>query len=222
MSVFVRKVFELVGFTLNWFVSVVFRLIATSACRFATFMALLLPVGVVFGEEVVVSFNGNFLFYNAPVMQTEPGHGLEYVGYVSRWGGVWVSTLDVRGERPSVLKRELVHDYHEDIDAERGYADDQAAPALILDVSGDRLLLATSYHGSDLFIYEKPLRSSAAFRLLDRIVGRYTYPRFFTIDDQIYLLARRQSEGVLDGDLVMRSARDGFVSETVVVESRKC
>ncbi|WP_322629718.1 hypothetical protein [Halothiobacillus sp.] len=132
-----------------------------------------------------------------------------------------VAEFDVNGGKAKGAGRQLVHDHREVVDLDKGHADDHAAPAIIQDVTRDRLLLATSYHGSDLFLYEKPLGSAQPFKPLVQIAGRYTYPRFLLANGETFLLARRQSEGVLDGDLVMRSSRDGFASEQVVIPSRE-
>jgi hypothetical protein len=50
-------------------------------------------------DEQVITLDGNFLFYNAPVVQTAPG-GEEYVAYMSRWGGYMWPALASRGIGP--------------------------------------------------------------------------------------------------------------------------
>lgn len=78
---------------------------------------------------------------------------------------------------------------------------------------------ATAYHGSDLFVYAQGLNSNEDFVHVAKFEVRYTYPRWFKQAEEVYLLARRQTQGVRDGNLVIRTSADGFATERVVVES---
>jgi len=186
------------------------------------FLGLLLLGGCqydAFVEQKPVSFNGNFLFYNAPAAQRIPGTSTEYVSYVNRWGAVMVTELIVKNNRTRIITEEIVHEYTNSINYDRGYADDHAAPALLFDTSENRLLVATAYHGSDLFLYEKKLGLNESFRLVQHIPGRYTYPRFIEYRGKTYLFLRNQSPGKLLGHLVVRSSLDNFTAEQVVIPS---
>jgi hypothetical protein len=131
-----------------------------------------------------------------------------------------VARFGVKGDRARLLERQRVHDFRDDVNTDRGAAaDDHAAPAIWVDEPRKRVLVATSYHGTDLFLYRRGLDSTGPFERLAGFEGRYTYPRWFEYAGEVYLLARRQTPGVLDGDLVIRSSTDGFATERVVMAS---
>jgi hypothetical protein len=59
-------------------------------------------------------------------------------------------------------------------------------------------------------------------RLKRQIKGRYTYPRFLQINDEILLFSRLQSsKGVRNGHLVYRSSTDGFEAEKLAIKSKE-
>lgn len=129
----------------------------------------------------VVDEDATLLYYNSPAaVQTPMGIA---IGYITATGSVEVTIL---GEDRLTLP---VHDY--------GAPDDHAAPALWWD--GERLLIATSFHGSDLFLYQ--MNEEGQLSRLCQWEGRYTYPRFFKANTGIELLVRLQVEPKI-GDLV--------------------
>lgn len=111
----------------------------------------------------------------------------------------------------------LVHDYGVVINRFLGMSDDHAAPAIVVDKERKRLLLATSYHGTDLYIYEFHDELDG-FRLIKEVSGRYTYPRFLRYKDDVYLMSRLQSRR-MNGDLVVRKASDKFSTEQSILSS---
>lgn len=115
------------------------------------------------------------------------------------------------------LKSVLVHDYRLDINYDLGFADDHAAPAIIYDEAGRRLLIATSYHGTSMYVYEYFPESGTMHRLTTW-EGRYTYPQFIKSNGKIWLLARNQKTQD-SGDLVYRDDSDDFQSENTVMQS---
>lgn len=165
--------------------------------------------------ELKVSDDGNFLFYNNPVaLKYENGF---IVAYLTSKGKV---ELEVWAGKNKV-KSHTVHNFRDQIDRKRGWADDHAAPAIFHDKKKDILYLATAYHGTNLFIYKYSLKSDELKKVLE-LEGRYTYPRFFKKGREgIGLLARRQPEVGLRGDLIMRSSTDNFMSESLVVSSEE-
>jgi hypothetical protein len=80
------------------------------------------------------------------------------------------------------------------------------------------LLIATAYHGSDLYIYA--LKNNQV-KLKKRIAGRYTYPRWVQLQGEILLFSRLQSKGVLNGHLVYRSSMDSFELEKLAIKSKE-
>lgn len=129
-----------------------------------------------------------------------------------------VRRFERKDARLELIREYTVHDYHDMINHERGMADDHAAPAIIHDSQNDRLLLATSYHGTDMYVYEYH-SGQDGFTLLTTMRGRYTYPRLIKWHGDVYLFARLQPRGIKAGHLVVRSSRDDFDSEEVVIPS---
>lgn len=166
---------------------------------------------VEFGEENVVASNGNFLFYNNPVSVNFGGK--DYTAFVSSEGEIRVKSRGGDGE----VQNFLVHDYGAIINRSLGLSDDHAAPAIIIDKERNRLLLATSYHGTDLYIYEF-YEGLDNFKLIKEVAGRYTYPRFLEYGSDIYLVSRLQPSA-RSGDLVIRQASDNFSAEQTVLSS---
>lgn len=166
---------------------------------------------VEFGEESLAVSDGNFLFYNNPV--SVGFGGKNYIAFVNSEGEVRVRSEGRDGEVQSFL----VHDYGAIINRSLGMSDDHAAPAIVVDKERNRLLLATSYHGADLYIYELH-EGLDGFKLIQEIAGRYTYPRFLEYKDDVYLMSRLQSRS-MNGDLVVRKASDKFSTERVVLSS---
>ncbi|MEQ9544794.1 MAG: hypothetical protein RIK85_02150 [Marinobacter sp.] len=165
--------------------------------------------------ELKVSDDGNFLFYNNPVaLKYDNGF---IVAYLTSRGKV---KLDIWSDENKV-KSHTIHNFRDQIDRKRGWADDHAAPAIFHDENRHVLYLATAYHGTNLFIYEYSLKSGEIKQILVA-KGRYTYPRFFKGNQEnIGLLVRQQPEVGLRGDLIMRSSSDGFMSESIVVPSEE-
>lgn len=166
---------------------------------------------VEFGEESLVASDGNFLFYNNPVSVDFAERN--YIAFVNSKGEVRVRARGRDGE----VQNFLVHDYGPIINRSLGMSDDHAAPAIIVDKKGNRLLLATSYHGTDLYIYEF-YEGLDNFRLIKEVLGRYTYPRFLEYGSDVYLMSRLQLGG-LRGELVVRQASDKFSTEQTILSS---
>jgi len=164
--------------------------------------------------ERLISNNGNFLFYNSPV-SIDKKNGGGYVAFVTNDGKVIVQF----SERGSAVKEFVVHDYKSNIrkTSQGSNADDHAAPAIIYDKKKDRILLATSYHGTPLYVYE--VLGDNGTRLLAKLDGRYTYPRWFSFKQEVYLLTRKQPEGIKSGDLVLLKSKDLFASEEVLLRA---
>lgn len=163
------------------------------------------------GEESLAVSDGNFLFYNNPVSVNFGGKN--YIAFVSSEGGVRVRSESKDGE----VQNFRVHDYGAIINRSLGMSDDHAAPAIIVDKEGKKLLLATSYHGADLYIYEF-YEGIDNFKLIKEVAGRYTYPRFLEYKYDIYLMTRLQSRS-MNGDLVVRKASGKFSTEQSVLSS---
>lgn len=164
-----------------------------------------------FYREVLIADNGNFLFYNSPVAAKYKNGFV--VGYLTNKGDVYLDYL-VEGKAKKSL---LVHSYGKVINSDIGLADDHAAPAVIYDSENDRVLVATSYHGAPLYIYEVYLESSL-LKIVKEISGRYTYPRFLKNDGEIILTVRNQSRKK-EGDFVYLTSSDHFLTENILIPS---
>nr|QLL91150.1 hypothetical protein [Plesiomonas shigelloides] len=164
-------------------------------------------------KTVLLSEDGNFLFYNNPV-------GVKYrngflISYLKRNGEVILKYM----ESGKVIKRVVVHNYNNRITSDVGGADDHAAPAVIYDERRNRILVATAYHGDPMYIYEVDI-DKAIVSLFSEWNGPYAYPRFIKYDKNIILTARIQSKND-EGDFVYRSSIDGFKHEYVIARSGK-
>lgn len=162
-------------------------------------------------KEVELVSDGNFLFYNNPAS-------------VAYEGGFFLAYLASRGHvkldywnKARLLKSELIHDYKLDINYDLGLADDHAAPAIIYDGAGRRLLIATSYHGTSMYVYEY-FPELGTMRRVATWEGRYTYPQFVKSNGKVWLLARNQKTQN-SGDFVYRDASDDFQSENTIMRS---
>lgn len=159
-------------------------------------------------NDVLLSSDGNLLFYNAPSYAEFNGN--KYFAYITKNGHVLVQTTT--GELI------LVHDYTNVIIKELGKADDHAAPSLIYDKINDRLILATAYHGTSMHLYELK-RGSKKFNKLKEIPGAYTYPQLIIFSEEVLLLSRLQATKN-SGDLVIRRAMDNFNSENIILQAK--
>lgn len=167
-------------------------------------------------NENLITNDGNFLFYNSPIAaDTGP---YRFIAYLDRLGVVVVRKYKKNHGDIVYVEQYNVHDYADVINKNNGLADDHAAPALIYDNKNDRIILATAYHGTKLFIYEYSL-SDSYFLLLKVINGSYTYPRLIEWKDNVYLFTRLQLKGIKAGDFVVRSSNNDFSTERVVIKS---
>ena len=165
-------------------------------------------------QELLVSNNGNFLFYNSPVAVKMNGH--TFIAFITSEGKVTVNELSI----DKVINSFFVHDYSLNINKKIGFADDHAAPAIIYNNASKKLLLATSYHGTDLYLYEFTEKFNKV-KHLKTINGKYTYPRFVQYKSETLLFVRkifRQSRKIF-GDLVVFSSKDNFTKEKIVLSS---
>ena len=165
-----------------------------------------------------MAVDGNFLFYNSPVVTSDGVN--EYVVYLTSDGKVVIKKNIIINLsnffNKSATEEYVVHDYNSVINYNRGSADDHAAPSVIYDDVNDRIVIATAYHGSPLYIYQF---KEGKFKKIKKINGRYTYPRLFKSRGVVNLLARLQPEGIKGGDFVFRTSSDNFTSEETVVKS---
>lgn len=164
-------------------------------------------------KTVLLSKNGNFLFYNNPV-------GVKYkagflVSYLKRNGDVILKHI----ENGKVIKKIVVHSYNDIINSNVEGADDHAAPAVIYDSFRNRVMVATAYHGHPMYIYVVDI-DKAFVSLFSEWNGYYTYPRFIKYGTNIILTARNQNKNY-EGDFVYRSSSDGFKNEHVIAHSGK-
>ncbi|WOD12603.1 hypothetical protein RPW65_07100 [Pseudomonas sp. NyZ704] len=173
--------------------------------------AILLP-GCLPHEERQLTDNGNLLFYNSPIAASHQDD--QYITYMTNQGVIVLATM----KDLEVTQNTVIHSYSADINWETGKADDHAAPSLIHDKELDRLIIATSYHGTPMYVYEYDLKSKE-INLIQTMVGRYTYPRLLKHKGEIYLLSRLQPEGVYAGHLVLRKAEDDFNQEAIIISS---
>ena len=166
--------------------------------------------------ETLITNDGNFLFYNSPVVAETKVH--QFVSFVTSDGKIIAKKYKKKNSSMDYIECYKVHDYDNVINNDNGSCDDHAAPAIIFDPQNGRLILATSYHGTNLFIYEYHEEDNA-FSLLKVLHGKYTYPRLIEWHGNIYLFARRQPQGIKAGDLVIRSSANDFATEQTVIPS---
>ncbi len=165
--------------------------------------------------------NANILFYNSPII-AETG-GYQYIAYLKNDGKVCVSKIS-RNLKP--IESYVVHDYGQliaQINRRRylGEADDHAAPALIYDAKLDTLLLATSYHGTDAYIYKFD-KTENRFIQIKQLKGYFTYPRFITYNNNTLLFLREQvGKNRKTGNIIMYNSSDNFSQKELVKESEK-
>ncbi len=169
-------------------------------------------------EKYIISNNGNFLFYNAPV--ATKANGYIFISFVTREGLIVVNKYsNPKGiDKIRFLRSYIVHDYSKKIELNGGPADDHSAPAIIYDKINNKLLLATSYHTSDVYLYQYDFEKNI-FELHKILKGRYTYPRLINWNNNIYLLLRSMPTDRLAGDLILKSSIDNFNSESTIVSS---
>lgn len=136
------------------------------------------------------------LFYNDPAAIESSGD--IFVGYSTNDGSVIVSQLTKDG---ALERNVLVHKY--------AGPDDHLSPALAL--SGGQLLVATSQHSGDLFLYSLDDNSR---RLLCHWTGRFTYPRFERVDGKLRLYVR--TDDGKTGDLAQLNVDESCAPPAVI------
>ncbi len=163
-------------------------------------------------NETLLTNDGNFLFYNAPVSAMYQDK--LYFAWVTKNGNVILRIQNADGNQED----KLIHSFSQDIDPKNGKsADDHSAPAIILDNQNESIIIATSYHGTPMFIYSYDIRKNHT-NLVKVMEGNYTYPRLLNYQGTIHLIARLQPEGE-GGVLIERNSRDGFGIEQIVISS---
>lgn len=178
---------------------------------FNTFALLMLSFSVCGASvnqymAVDITDNGNLLFYNnPPAIQVDEEY---YVGYITNSGYVEIVQFDKSG----YIDKYLVHDYKSVINYDIGSQDDHAAPALLYDLNNNKITVATSYHGSDLFIYEFDVEIKKVSKLKE-IKGKFTYPQLFMVGENVHLFVREQKTSD-SGDLVFFTSSD-FYNEKI-------
>lgn len=164
-------------------------------------------------QDVFLSADGNTLFYNTPAAITYKEKPV--VAYLSSDGKVKLAFLNSL----SITHEIIVHDYKDILEKRGTLADDHAAPAVIYDNKTDKLIVATSYHGSDMHVFSvEPINGTV--KLISKWSGRYTYPKLIKVRNEIVLFARKEGEE-LTGDLIHRNSGDGFNQEIVTLPSGK-
>lgn len=121
---------------------------------------------------MTVKSGAALLYYNTPASVFF--NGSIYIGYITNSGKVEVSMVAPAERHVTSIQ---VHDY--------GKPDDHAAPALWATDSG--ILVATSFHSSDLFLYR--IANGTAEQIC-HWPGKYTYPRFDEVDGSLRLYVR--------------------------------
>lgn len=164
-------------------------------------------------QETLLASDGNFLFYNNPVAQIIDANSFA-VSYLTSDGKI---VLDL-WEHNEKIKSYIIHDYKTRALDGSANADDHAAPAVFLDRKKNRILVATAYHGTEMYVYAFSLDRSTVEEI-SVWPGKYTYPRFFEAERGVLLLARKQSDKGLSGDLVMRDLETEAEEEKVVLQS---
>ncbi len=169
-------------------------------------------------DETKITSDGNFLFYNSPVSAVV-GDKI-FFAYASKDGRVFLHSVTLEGKP---LQTHLVHKFRSDRTLPRFYrskpADDHQAPALIYDKQNKRLLIATSYHSSQMHIYQLRDNLQKVERLTS-LDGNYTYPRFLQQHGVVYLLSRLISSQDNRGDLVISSSKDDFYSNKTIIRAK--
>ncbi len=168
-------------------------------------------------QKLLITNNGNLLFYNSPsAIQVKNNI---YISYVTNNGKIIVKKYLKFLNKTIFIQEYLVHDYTKSINHKIGNADDHSAPAIIYDDKNKRILLATAYHGTNLYLYEFDLKNNkwCAPKIFE---GKYTYPRFMSWNHDIYILYRSQHAITHSGDLVVRSSLDSFDKENTIVKAQ--
>lgn len=119
---------------------------------------------------------GALLFYNGPVGMIRGDETI--IGHVNPEGEVVVTVVG-SGE---MRRSSVVHRYDG--------PDDHAAPALIEGVDGN-LIVATSFHSSELYVYRLDPETLAP-ALICKLDGRFTYPRLARTTGGLRLLVRQE------------------------------
>lgn len=155
-------------------------------------------------HHVKITNDGNFLFYNSPNVISVDGEMV--VAYLNSSGQIIVQTM--KGSKT------VVHEYYEEINRKIGFADDHAAPAIILDENLGEILVATAYHGTDLHLYRLNPTSleTTSYKMIE---GRFTYPRFLQKKRETILAIRNHKSRA--GKLVLLRSSDGFETEETVL-----
>lgn len=160
-------------------------------------------------REVVLTTDGNLLFYNGPALTTIGKQ--KVVAYLTSDGHIMVA--DVRTpEAPRII-----HDFRDRLFDGPGRADDHAAPAIMASPDRQTFWLATAYHGTPLHLYQLDTGLNVV-RRLSPVEGQFTYPRWVDYGDRIDLFIRDQSRG--SGDLVSLSSQDDFQSTRTVLSGK--
>lgn len=151
-------------------------------------------------ETFTITENGNILFYNNPPALMISNE--YYFAYITNRGFVKLAKLSQNG----IVEEFGIHNYEDTINYNYGGQDDHAAPAILYDSKKNAIVIATSYHGTDLFLYTFSLEKKQIM-WNKRISGRYTYPQLFYDQGRIFLFIREQKTGK-SGDLVYFTSDD--------------
>ena len=174
-------------------------------------------------KESIISNNGNFLFYNGPVVAKLDTS--IFVAFLNNKGDIIVNKY-ASSDDSHILNTFLVHKHKDKIDQvnksikQTFKADDHAAPVIFYDDNSKRLLLATAYHCSDLYVYEYD-KNKRKFSLYKHFKGRYTYPRFVKNGSELLLVVRNLEiiNKIKFGNLVYFSNKDDFSTKKTIKKS---
>ena len=170
--------------------------------------------------EIILSQNGNFLFYNSPIITSIKEYS--YLSFVDKMGKVKVKKYTNNNFKKPITSY-LVHDYTSNIKAFEYLKirnDDHSAPAIIYNPFLKKITLATSFHGSDLYLYDYSAKEDK-FKLSKTILGMYTYPRFIKTEKEILLFVRKQykKNSKWHGSLVFYKSSDNFTKEHLLLDT---
>ncbi|SEP05626.1 hypothetical protein SAMN05444123_107200 [Rhodopseudomonas pseudopalustris] len=137
-------------------------------------------------ERIDLSSSASILHFNSPPA-VEADRAI-FAGYATGSGGIEVVRIDDK----KVSRRATIHRYDT--------PDDHSAPAL--SERDGSLLVATSHHSSDLFVYRVDLKTLDS-SLICHLTGRFTYPRFIRAGPTSKLIVRTEANqggglGVID------------------------
>ena len=171
----------------------------------------------IYSDEFLVTDDGNTLFYNGP--NAVKANNFTFISFITKKGLVVVKKYKKVMNRYIYIEKYNVHNYFTIKNYLHGmYSDDHATPSIIYDHKKKQLLLTTSFHSSDVFIYKYDFNTNL-FTLYLKIKGHFTYPRMIEAHNNIYIIMRSHNNG--KGNLAIRTSSDNFSSEKIIVSAKQ-